>query len=87
MHSLGVFVVVLFHIMCNVVALTFYATIYGDLCCTCNKYIEKAHASYSELYGCVCVGVGGGGRVTALCHQFKETQLLVKVVSFEDCKK
>lgn len=45
-------------IMCNVVALTFYATIYEDLCCTCNKYIEKAHTSYSELYGCVCWGGG-----------------------------
>lgn len=42
---------VLFHIMCNVVALTFYATIYEDLCCTCNKYIEKAHTWSSELYG------------------------------------
>lgn len=74
--------------MCNVVALTFYATIYGDLCCTCNKYIEKAHTSYSELYGFVCVWEWGvGGRVTALCHRFKETQLLVKIVSFEDCKK
>jgi hypothetical protein len=51
---------VLFHIMCNVVALTFYATIYEDLCCTCNKYIEKAHTSYSELYGFVCV-LGGRG--------------------------
>lgn len=36
---------VLFHIMCNVVALTFSATIYEDFCCTCNKYIEKAHSS------------------------------------------
>lgn len=60
MHSLGGFLV-LFHIMCNVVALTFYATIYEDLCCTCNKYIEKAHTSYGELYGFVCVlGVGRG---------------------------
>lgn len=60
---------VLFHIMCNVVALTFYATIYEDLCCTCNKYIEKAHASYSERYGSVCVLRGG----VALRHQFKDT--------------
>lgn len=60
MHSLG-FILVLFQIMCNVVALTFYATIYEDLCCTCNKYIEKAHTSYSELYGFVCV-LGGGCR-------------------------
>lgn len=53
---------VLFHIMCNVVALTFYATIYEDLCCTCNKYIEKAHTSYGELYGFVRVlGAGWGG--------------------------
>lgn len=52
---------VLLHIMCNVVALTFYATIYEDLCCTCNKYIEKAHTSYGELYGFVCVlGLAGG---------------------------
>lgn len=73
--------------MCNVVALTFYATIYEDLCCTCNKYIEKAHTSYSELYGFVCVsGVGGEG-VVALCHQFKDIELFVEFVSFEDCKK
>lgn len=48
--------------MCNVVALTFYATIYEDLCRTCNKYIEKAHTSYSELYGFVRVSGVGGGR-------------------------
>lgn len=28
-------------IMCNVAALTVYATIYEDICCICNKYIEK----------------------------------------------
>lgn len=28
-------------IMCNVAALTVNATIYEDICCICNKYIEK----------------------------------------------
>lgn len=28
-------------IMCNVAALTFYATIYEDICCICNKSREK----------------------------------------------
>ena len=55
------FFLVLFHIMCNVVALTFYATIYEDLCCTCNKYIEKAHIrTVRFMVLCVCRGRGGG---------------------------
>lgn len=28
-------------LMCNVAALTFYATIYEDICCICNKSREK----------------------------------------------
>lgn len=50
--------------MCNVVALTFYATIYEDLCCTCNKYIEKhILRTVSFMVLCVCRGLGGvGGR-------------------------
>ena len=39
MHSLYVMFLIL--IMCNVAALTFYATIYEDICCICNKYREK----------------------------------------------
>lgn len=38
MHSLYVLFLIL---MCNVAALTFYATIYEDICCICNKYKEK----------------------------------------------
>lgn len=59
MHSLGFFFfLVLFHIMCNVVALTFSATIYEDFCRTCNKYIEKAQ-TWQVSFTVVCVlGVG-----------------------------
>lgn len=39
MHSLYVTFLIL--IMCNVAALTFYATIYEDICCICNKSREK----------------------------------------------
>lgn len=89
MHSLGVWVfLVLFHIMCNVVALTFYATIYEDLCCTCNKYIEKAHTSYSELYGFVCVsGVGRGVEGRRPVPSVQGDLTLREICHFEDCKK
>lgn len=70
------FFLVLFHIMCNVVALTFYATIYEDLCCTCNKYIEKAHIRTVRFMVFVRVsGAGWGVGFVALCHRFKETTL------------
>lgn len=29
--------------MCNVAALTFYATIYEDICCTCNNKPREKH--------------------------------------------
>lgn len=32
-----------FFIMCNVAALTFYATIYEDICCTCNNKPREKH--------------------------------------------
>lgn len=32
-------------IMCNVAALTFYATIYEDICCNCNKCRDKKKRS------------------------------------------
>lgn len=35
-------------IMCNVAALTFYATIYEDICCICNKSREKACTWYCK---------------------------------------
>jgi hypothetical protein len=44
--------------MCNVVALTFSATIYEDFCYTCNKYIEKAHTSQVSFMVLCVLGVG-----------------------------
>lgn len=35
--------------MCNVAALTVYATIYEDIGCICNKYIEKACTWYCKF--------------------------------------
>lgn len=54
MHSL--YVMFLIHIMCNVAALTFYATIYEDICCTCNKYIEK-HVLGTASSAVICVSL------------------------------
>lgn len=53
--------------MCNVVALTFYATIYETFSCNCNKYIGKKkhiHSMVSFMTLCLeipgSVGVGEG---------------------------
>ena len=41
-------------IMCNVAALTFYATIYEDICCICNKSREKhVRGTASSAGSCV----------------------------------
>lgn len=47
--------------MCNVVALTFYATIYEDLCCNCNKYIEKKHTHCMASFLTFVFGIARGG--------------------------
>lgn len=49
MHSLYVMFIV-----CNVAALTFYATIYEDICCICNKYIEKHALGTASTAGSLC---------------------------------
>lgn len=42
-------------IMCNVAALTFYATIYEDICCICNKSREKHVLGTASTAGSFCV--------------------------------
>lgn len=41
-------------IMCNVAALTFYATIYEDICCICNKSSEKHVLGTASTAGSLC---------------------------------
>lgn len=41
-------------IMCNVAALTFYATIYEDICCICNKSREKDVLGTAGTAGSLC---------------------------------
>lgn len=41
-------------IMCNVAALTFYATIYEDICCICNKSREKHVLGTASTAGSLC---------------------------------
>lgn len=42
-------------IMCNVAALTFYATIYEDICCICNKSREKHVLGTASTAGSLCL--------------------------------
>lgn len=42
-------------IMCNVAALTFYATIYEDICCICNKCREKHVLGTASTAGSLCL--------------------------------
>lgn len=42
-------------IMCNVAALTFYATIYEDIRCTCNKSREKHVLGTASTAGSLCL--------------------------------
>lgn len=42
-------------IMCNVAALTFYATIYEDICCICNKSSEKHVLGTASTAGSLCL--------------------------------
>lgn len=42
-------------ITCNVAALTFYATIYEDICCTCNKCREKHVLGTASTAGSLCL--------------------------------
>lgn len=41
-------------IMCNVAALTFYATIYENICCICNKSREKHVLGTASTAGSLC---------------------------------
>lgn len=42
-------------IMCNVAALTFYATIYEDICRICNKFREKHVPGTASTAGGLCL--------------------------------
>lgn len=42
-------------IMCNVAALTFYATIYENICCICNKSREKHVLGTASTAGSLCL--------------------------------
>lgn len=48
--------------MCNVAALTFYATIYEDIRRICNKFREKHVPGTASAAGSLCVGAGRAKR-------------------------
>lgn len=54
MHSMYVM-----FIMCNVAALTFYATIYEDICRICNKCREKHVPGTASTAGSLCLSAQG----------------------------
>lgn len=56
MHSMCVL------FMCNVAALTFYATIYEDIRCICNKFREKHVPGTASAAGNLCVSEQGALR-------------------------
>ncbi|MEQ2248904.1 hypothetical protein ILYODFUR_023922 [Ilyodon furcidens] len=56
-------------IMCNVAALTFYATIYDDIRCICNKSREKHVLGTASTAGSLCLTVECSDRQATLGSQ------------------